>query len=68
MVLLAAMLRGWYHLIKEDDAMGNDWVRKLAAIAFAVIVMVYGSVLLQQCSADHPIVLDRTTGNTVSVW
>lgn len=48
--------------------MGNDWVRKLAAAAFAVIVMVYGSIMLQQCSSDHPIIFDKTTGKTVSVW
>lgn len=47
--------------------MGDGWVRRLAAVAFAVIVMVYGSVMLQQCSADHPIVFDQT-GKTLSVW
>lgn len=48
--------------------MGNDWLRRLAAVAFAVIVMVYGSVFLQQCSVEHPIIFDKDTGKTVSVW
>lgn len=48
--------------------MGNDWLRTLAAVAIAVVVMVYGSIFLQQCSADHPIVFDADTGKTLSVW
>lgn len=48
--------------------MGDGWVRRLVAVAFCVIVMVYGSMFLHQCSADHPIVFDQSTGKTLSVW
>ena len=48
--------------------MDKDRFARIAAVVFAAIVMVYGSVVLQQCSMDHPIIFDRDTGKTVSVW
>ena len=48
--------------------MRKDVFLLAVVVFFCAIVAVYGSIILQQCSSEHPIVFDRTTGETVSVW
>ncbi|MFR9168360.1 MAG: hypothetical protein ACLVKI_06755 [Gordonibacter urolithinfaciens] len=48
--------------------MRKDVFLRAVVVFFCAIVAVYGSIILQQCSAEHPIVFDSSTGKTVSVW
>ena len=48
--------------------MRKDVFLRAVVVFFCAIVAVSGSIILQQCSSEHPIVFDRTTGKTVSVW